>query len=689
MFDGSKPWVSPTANDVVPLRGTGGHPGQAGTGRPGRQENQTALLPSGGSFDSNANMMLQAWPNSSTKLKSRARKSAYTTNIMLNIDYREADRRALIAWNNSDERAPWLNLVRRLVFDRAADATQETGYSTSLPWWNFAALRPELLQIFSTYDLKPGSGLVIGQSAAELLRQSKRAAEEYSIALRAPGIAEADLLSKLKSLGFERELSRKQIRNVRKIAAIPAAATFSVPGAGKTTEALACFFYRAHSDERLLVIAPKNAFSVWDEEVADCMPHQNVEFVRLRGGRDNIARLLNDDPRFMLITYQQLARVPDILAAHCARYKIHVFLDQSHRFMGSLAKQTARATLSLAHLPVGKLIMSGTPMPQSTEDLIPQFAFLYPEIPADGETVVGLIRPIYVRTNKKELGLPPVTRVIAQLRMAPMQHELYKLMKFELAREAASVLNIRSKQAFRSLGRSVARVLQFVSNPALLSSALGFAHPDLLAAVLAEGDGPKLKYVLKRARRLAREGEKVLIWSSFVRNVEYIAERLSDLGAVYIHGGVDAGDEDDEETREGKIKLFHDDPNVRLMVANPAAAGEGVSLHRVCHHAIYLDRTFNAAHYLQSEDRIHRFGLAKDQKTTIEIVECFDTVDETVRERLNYKIGKMAEALEDSSLRPDPIALDPTDIEDFDDYSTGLAEEDIHALLRDFSREQR
>lgn len=231
--------------------------------------------------------------------------------------------------------------------------------------------------------------------------------------------------------------------------------------------------------------------------------------------------------------------------------------------------------------------------------------------------------------------------------------------------------------------------MQFVSNPSLLSSEIGFAHPDLLAAVLAEGDGPKLKYVLKKVRALAREGHKVLIWSSFVRNVEYIAARLSDLGAVYIHGGVDAGDEDDDETREGKIKLFHDDRTVRVMVANPAAASEGVSLHRVCHHAIYLDRTFNAAHYLQSEDRIHRFGLPADQDTTIEIVECMDSVDETVRERLGFKIGQMAEALEDSSLKPDPIAIDPNDIEDADEYSTGLAREDIDALLRDFSRGRR
>ncbi len=223
----------------------------------------------------------------------------------------------------------------------------------------------------------------------------------------------------------------------------------------------------------------------------------------------------------------------------------------------------------------------------------------------------------------------------------------------------------------------------------MLSSELGFAHPDLLTAALAEGDGPKLKYVLKKTRQLAREGHKVLIWSSFVRNVEYIAERLADLGTVYIHGGVDAGDEDDDETREGKIKLFHDNPNVRVMVANPAAASEGVSLHRICHHAIYLDRTFNAAHYLQSEDRIHRFGLPANQQTTIEIVECLDSVDETVRERLGYKIGKMAEALEDSSLRPDPIPLDPNDIEDLDEYSTGLAPDDIQALLKDLSREER
>ena len=606
---------------------------------------------------------------------------------MLKIDYRETDRRALLRWDETDSTAPWFDIVRRLIFDHTDEASQEGAYQISLPWWGFVSLRQQLLGVFNGYGLKWGIGLFVGDAAALLLRQSKRSADSYELASAAPPIGEAALLAQLGHAGFQRVLSPEQLRNVTKIAPLPAAATFSVPGAGKTTEALAYFFYRATQTDRLLVIAPKNAFAAWDEQTADCVPHLKAEFVRLRGGKDKIEKALELNPRFMLISYQQLARVPDFLAAHCARHKVFVFLDESHRIKSGVGKQTARATLSLSHLPVGKLIMSGTPMPQSIDDLIPQFLFLYPEIPAAKDTVIGLMRPIYVRTTKGELGLRDPERIMVRLPMAPMQGELYKLMKFEVAREAASALSIPNKQAFRALGRSVARLLQFVSNPALLSSQLGFAHPDLLSAVLAEGDGPKLKYVLKKARGLARTGVKVLIWSSFVRNVEYIAERLSDLGAVYIHGGVDAGDEEDDETREGKIKLFHDDPNVRVMVANPAAASEGVSLHRICHHALYLDRTFNAAHYLQSEDRIHRFGLPKEQKTTIEIVECTASVDETVRERLGFKIRQMAAALEDSSLHPDTIALDPNDIEDFDEYSTGLHLDDIQALLNTLKKE--
>lgn len=602
---------------------------------------------------------------------------------MLSIDYRESDRRAVLSWDDADEQERWLLLIRRLVTDHTDEAVFETAHRLTLPWWNLVALRPGLLNVFSAFELRPQRDIGVTPTAAHLLGRAAANTHSYSTATSAVPLPEHEIRSELKALGFERQLSNEQARNLSRIAVLAAAATFSVPGAGKTTEALAFYTLRARHGERLLVVAPKNAFAAWDEQLGLCLQNESSRFVRLRGGRERIARLLDDDPKLMLITYQQLTRVADLIAARCAERPTVVFLDESHRIKSGIDKQTARAALSIAHLPTSKMIMSGTPMPQATDDLIPQFAFLYPEIPADADNVVELMRPVFVRTTKAQLRLPPVHRVAVPLQMAPLQGRVYELMKSEIAREAASTLSSRSRQSFRRLGRSVARVLQFVSNPSLLSADFGGVKPELMAAVLQEGEGPKLKYVIKRARELSREGKKVLIWSSFVRNVEYIARRLADLGAVYIHGGVDAGDEDDDETREGKIKLFHDSTRVSVLVANPAAASEGISLHKVCHNAIYLDRTFNAAHYLQSEDRIHRFGLLEDQETKIEIVECVGTIDQTVRQRLDFKIGLMAAALDDPSLRPDPIALDPVDIEDYDEYSTGLAREDIEALVRD------
>jgi len=182
---------------------------------------------------------------------------------------------------------------------------------------------------------------------------------------------------------------------------------------------------------------------------------------------------------------------------------------------------------------------------------------------------------------------------------------------------------------------------------------------------MAEGESPKVDYVLRRARALAASGQKVLIWTSFVRNVELLASRLADVGAVYIHGGVGTGDSDDDDTREGRIRAFREDDSVRVLVANPAAASESISLHMICHHAIYLDRTFNAGHFLQSQDRIHRLGLKPTDETHIEIVESLNTVDQTIRLRLDTKIRRMADVLEDSSLHVEAVPFDP-DLEDDD-----------------------
>lgn len=81
-----------------------------------------------------------------------------------------------------------------------------------------------------------------------------------------------------------------------------------------------------------------------------------------------------------------------------------------------------------------------------------------------------------------------------------------------------------------------------------------------------------------------------------------------------------------EERREA-VRRFQEDDQTMLFVANPAAAGAGLTLHRA-RMAIYESMSNQAAHYLQSLDRIHRRGQDRDVEylilladTTIEIGE--------------------------------------------------------------------
>ncbi len=54
-----------------------------------------------------------------------------------------------------------------------------------------------------------------------------------------------------------------------------------------------------------------------------------------------------------------------------------------------------------------------------------------PEIKSDDSTVQSLIQPVYVRTTKSELNLPPVNRKMIRLAMNPEQSSLYNLLKFQ------------------------------------------------------------------------------------------------------------------------------------------------------------------------------------------------------------------------------------------------------------------
>ena len=112
----------------------------------------------------------------------------------------------------------------------------------------------------------------------------------------------------------------------------------------------------------------------------------------------------------------------------------------------------------------------------------------------------------------------------------------------------------------------------------------------------------------------------------------------------------------------------------KVIIANPFAVAESISLHKACHNAIYLERSFNCAHFLQSKDRIHRYGLKDGDITNYYYLVSENSIDTVIDDRLNEKERRLLRIIESM-----PIPLFDNTLEDGGD-------EDIKAVIRDYAR---
>jgi SNF2 family DNA or RNA helicase len=143
---------------------------------------------------------------------------------------------------------------------------------------------------------------------------------------------------------------------------------------------------------------------------------------------------------------------------------------------------------------------------------------------------------------------------------------------------------------------------------------------------------------------IGRRGEKVLVWSFFRWSLDAIVSRYSRLNAVRIDGTVS-----DAQERRRSVRRFQEDDHTMLFVGNPAAAGMGITLHRA-RFAIYESMSNQAAHYLQSLDRVHRRGQQRDVEYILLL--CDRSLETQEYERLTAKEAAAQALLRDAVAPP-------------------------------------
>ncbi|WP_416759373.1 SNF2-related protein [Roseateles sp. So40a] len=447
-----------------------------------------------------------------------------------------------------------------------------------------------------------------------------------------------------------------------------------MPGAGKTTVTFALHLLAGETD-RLLVVAPRNAFMAWEEVIDECLlpsasPSVRTPFVQLVDGEARILEALKSQPKRLLITYGQLIRVLPIVEELLSRERVHLVLDEAHRMKAGSATRSGSALLRIASMPIRRDILTGTPMPQRPADLQSQLDFLWPGSGlgvriGNGENPRDVLGRLYVRTTKKELGLGPRERHPVRVDLTDAHLAFYGVLSKDVHAQASALRRGRSAVELIRARRSVLKLLLAAVNPLLVAKQFADAlvpeQQELLDRVMAEGPSARLRAAADLARALAAQGRKSLLWTNFRSSLNELKDLLQDLAPAVIDGSTTVGDEENPDSRQGQIRRFKTDAQCLVMLANPAAASEGMSLHKVCHDAIYVDRSYNATHYLQSIDRIHRLDMPPNTTTRVHVLENrlpadVGSIDLSVARRLGEKIRNMEQLLGDPDLHE--LALD-------------------------------
>jgi len=467
---------------------------------------------------------------------------------------------------------------------------------------------------------------------------------------------------RLKELKTRGELARDAIADssglgtldphqIVNVAAMTAAGGFGLcvfdeQGAGKTVTAIYAFDLLVARDEAdlMLIVAPKSMVPEWASDFARFRGDLYRVALVTGSAREKRAALRSGSDVFVTNFETAVSLEPELRTLLRGRGRRAILTVDESFFVKSLDAQRTRALMRLREWCGRAFVLCGTPAPNSAHDLVQQFnlvdmghAFNGVDVPSDRHAAVAVVQQaiesggLYIRHLKSDVlpGLPIKRFQRVYVPLQPVQGRAYKKALTTLIRDAESVSDVEFRRQIANFLARRAALLQLCSAP----SAVLHDYRETPAKLLA------LDSIL--AELVEKRNEKVVVWSFFTASVDAIASRYRRYKALRYDGTVP-----DAKFRREVVRSFQEDDEAMVLVANPAAAGAGLTLHRA-RYAVYESLSNQAAHYLQSLDRIHRRG----QTRTVEYIVLlgYRTIELQEYDRLLSKQANAGRLLHDAS----------------------------------------
>lgn len=390
-------------------------------------------------------------------------------------------------------------------------------------------------------------------------------------------------------------------------------------GLGKTVQVAVALrlLIRAGIIQRALIVAPVLLMTNWERELAKWAPELSVRAIT---GRRQDRRVLYMLPASVLLVPYDTVR-DDVLAGLPPDETFDlVVLDEAQRIKNA-ASQTALACRLLPR--TRSWAMSATPVENSIEDLASVFSFVRPGLLTSAHERADMLertRPYRLRRRKRDVlpELPPVITQELILALSPEQRVAYDA----LWSDRVGVAMIDSSEGGMGPLFALLTRLKMLCNYDPSSGAS--SKLDALRSILEEAN---------------ETGQKVLVFSQYVRTLDWLADKIEEMPTLSYNGSLG------RDERDEVISRFESSPGPVCLLMSLRAGGVGLNL-ASADIVVMFDRWWNPAVEKQAAYRAHRF----ERSGPLHLVEFLvaDTVEERIASVLAEKQALFQEVVEEA-----------------------------------------